>query len=191
MKNCNSHKLRARGYVGALLRRLVANRCGAGLDRILDGTVDPSSRPTYLFVDELAYVQPSLATGTVILRYNVVPAGYTLNGPCCQPTGLMVRFLDNGSGAHVIVRLKQYYVKTGELSTLLTFDSNDYPPQSKFQEEASLTTRVFDFSFDQGPTEGGQVIGCCAYYVEAKLIRSARGGTPGLGSISLVRFGPH
>jgi hypothetical protein len=37
------------------------------------GAVDPSGASTYLFNGQLAFVKPSLATGTVILRYNVLP----------------------------------------------------------------------------------------------------------------------
>ena len=151
------------------------------------GSVDQSSISTYQFVGQLAFVRPSLAKGTVTLRYNVLPAGDLLTqlAPCCEAWGLRVRFLDNGSGAQVIAKLKQYNVTTGQLTTLLTFDSNDYPPQSAFQESSPTSfCCFFNFSFAQfeGPP------GCCAYYVEAKLIRSASGGTPGLGSIRIVRL---
>src|SRR4030095_8673777 len=122
------------------------------------GTVDPSSLSTYQFVGQLAYVRSSVATGTVTLRYNVFPAGDLLkpvtNG-CCESRALMVRFLDNGSGAQVIVKLKKYNVRTGQLTTLLTFDSNNYPPQSAFQEPVpdinGKNSNFFNFSFAQGP----------------------------------------
>src|ERR1700758_5450094 len=122
------------------------------------GTVDPSSTSTYLFVDQLAYVAPSVKTGTVTLRYNVFPAGDLLTPvtePCCEGRALLVRFLDNGSGAQVIVTLKQYNVRNGQVTTLLTFDSNAYPPKSGFQEGIPLSACCFfNFSFAQGPTEG-------------------------------------
>ena len=157
------------------------------------GSVDQSSLSTYQFNGQLAFVRPSLAKGTVTLRYNLFPAGDLLTAitdPCCEGRALMVRFLDNGSGAQVIVTLKQYNVATGKLTTLITFDSNKYPPKSAFQEPVPTISdsSFFNFSFAQGPTEGPQDLGgCCAYYVEAKLVRSASGGTPGLGSIRLVR----
>ena len=46
------------------------------------GVVDESSTSTFFFTGPDAYVCPTLPTGTVILRYNVVPAGM----PQC-PTG--------------------------------------------------------------------------------------------------------
>jgi hypothetical protein len=156
------------------------------------GMVDESSISTYQFNDQAAFVRSSVATGTTLLRYNVVPAGDILKpitDPCCEARALMVRFLDNGSAARVIVRLKRYDVKIGKLTTLLTFDSDHYPAQSGFQEPVPtiFDGAFFNFSFAQGPTEGSQDLGgCCAYYIDAELIRRASGGTPGLASIRLV-----
>jgi hypothetical protein len=171
------------------MRTMLLGLCVAALSQIAaaqiwiasTGSVDESSISTYQFVGQLAFVRPSLATGTVTLRYNVLPTGDLLKpiNPCCEFRTLDVRFLDNGSGAQVIVTLKQYNVGTGQLTTLLTFDSNDFPPQSAFQEGFPLLFgSVLNFSF-------AELGGCCAYYVEAKLIRSAPGGTPGLGAIMI------
>jgi hypothetical protein len=157
------------------------------------GLVDESSTSTYQFTGQAAFVRSGLATGTTLLRYNVVPAGDILKpitDACCEARALMVRFLDNGSAAHVVVTLKRYNVKTGNSTTLLTFESDHYPAQSRFQEPVPtiFDGAFFNFSFAEGPTEGSQDQGgCCGYYVDAKLIRSALGGTPGLASIRLVR----
>jgi len=72
------------------------------------GTVDQASLATYQFIGQRAFVRPSLSTGTVTLRYNVLPAGDLLtpiSDPCCEARALMVRFLDNGSGAQVAILL--------------------------------------------------------------------------------------
>ncbi len=156
------------------------------------GTVDQSSLLTYQFKDGAAFVRGN-TQGRVVLRFNVLPVGDLLipvTQACCEGRALWVRFLDNGNGAQVLVKLKQYNVTTGVITTLLSFNSNDFPPQPTFQSATPNRGLgpLVNFSFATGPfnganNQGGENV----YYIEATLIRSATGGTPGLASVSIVR----
>lgn len=156
------------------------------------GAVDESSLLTYRFTDGNAFVRGN-TPGKVTLRFNVLPVGDLLvpvTNPCCEGRALWVRFLDNGDGAQVLVKLNRHNIITGETTTLLSFNSNDFPPQSTFQDATPNKGLgpLVNFSFATGPfnganNEGGDSV----YYIEATLIRSASGGTPGLASISIVR----
>jgi hypothetical protein len=79
------------------------------------GTVDTPSIAAVQFKGGDAYVLPSVNNGSVVLRYNVLPAGKLLtplSNPCCESRALVVRFLDNGNGSQVVVKLKRYNVHT-------------------------------------------------------------------------------
>ena len=156
------------------------------------GTVDQSSLLTYQFKDGAAFVR-SGQLGKVVLRFNVLPVGDLLipvTNACCEGRALWVRFLDNGEGAQVLVNLKQYNVTTGQITTLLSFDSKNFPPQATFQDATPNTGLgpLVNFSFATGPFNGAMNQGGdSVYYLEATLVRSKRGGTPGLATISIVR----
>jgi hypothetical protein len=156
------------------------------------GAVDESSLLTYEFKDGAAFVRGN-GPGKVVLRFNVLPVGDLLvpvTNACCEGRALWVRFLDNGEGAQVLVNLKQSNVVTGETTTLLSFDSDDFPAQPTFQDATPNTGLgpLVNFSFATGPFNGAaNQGGDSVYYLEATLIRSHHGGTPGLASISIVR----
>ncbi len=156
------------------------------------GSVDQSSLLTYQFTDGKAYVAGD-KPGKVTLRYNVLPVGDLLvpvTQACCEGRALWVRFLDNGTGAQVTVKLQQYNVISAVTTTLLSFDSNKFPARSTFQDATPNTGLgpLVNFSFATGPFNGAQNEGGAnVYYLEATLIRGAAGGTPGLASISIVR----
>jgi len=156
------------------------------------GTVDESSLLTYHFSDSAAFVRGNMP-GKVVLRFNILPVDELLvsvTQACCEGRALWVRFLDNGDGAQVLVNVKRYNVITGKTTTILSFDSNDYPPQPAFQDATPNKGLgpLVNFSFAQGPfngstNEGGDSV----YYIEATLLRSSVNGTPGLASVSIVR----
>jgi hypothetical protein len=156
------------------------------------GTVDEGSLLTFQFTNGEAFVRGD-APGQVILRFNVLPVGDLLvpvTQACCEGRALWVRFMDNGDGAQVLVKLDQYNVLTGETTTLLSFNSNDFPQQPGFQDATPNKGLgpLVNFSFATGPFNGAtNQGGDNVYYLQATLIRSKTGGTPGLASISIVR----
>jgi hypothetical protein len=152
------------------------------------GAVDPTSLSSYQFDGPAVLIRPSLPDGQVVIRYNVGPGPFeNLTEPCCQGRDLVVRFVDNGPGARVRVQLKRYNIFTDELTTLSSFDSNDFPPKAGFQT-STITgcCNTFNFSFADGPVGGASQGGDSVYYLVATLTRSAPGGNPQLASISIV-----
>lgn len=153
------------------------------------GAVDPTSLSSYQFDGPAVLIRPSLPEGQVVIRYNVSPGAFqNLTQGCCESRVLVVRFVDNGAGAQVRVQLKRYNIFTDELTTLLSFDSNNYTPQTGFQTTPITGTgNFFNFSFADGPYTGGtNQGGDSVYYIVATLIRSAPGGNPQLASVSIV-----
>ena len=135
------------------------------------GTVDESSASIVRFTSH--YAEVSAATGTVTIRYNIVP----VDGVFDQGyTALKVRFRDDGAGAQVIVRLKRVNLETGVGNTLLTFDSNNGfgngEPGWRTVSKSDCSGGAFDFQ-------------TYAYFIEAEIIKG-NGGNPGLGIIQLL-----
>ena len=147
------------------------------------GTPDPTSLAITKFVNGAAYIRSDVSTGTVTLRYNVLPVGdlgkteQTDGGECTQ---FSIRYVDNGSAAQVIAKIKIYDTVNGTIKTLLNFDSNSRPQQSGFQ----LATLCDEFL----PLWEQCVNGECrpqAPFIEVQLIRSGPGGNPAVGVIAL------
>jgi hypothetical protein len=124
-----------------------------------------------------------LQTVQAVIRYNVtaVDGLFFDSGPLC----MVVRFRDNGNRARVFLRLLKLNLEDGTTSTVLTFDSNSFPPQTDFQGNTVSTTgrATFDFSHN-------------AYYVEATLTKqqpiatSIGAGRPGLAVVVLKQCSP-
>lgn len=156
------------------------------------GTADPSTVSMATFNGSAALIKGT-NPGKVVLRYNILPTNEMLvnvTQPCCEGRALWVRFLDNGDGAQVLVNVKRVNVTTGQTTTILSFDSNNFAAQSTFQDATpnSGLGPLVNFSFAEGPFNGStNEGGDSAYYIEATLIRSATGGTPGLQSVGIVR----
>jgi hypothetical protein len=186
----HSHTLRQRIVLLIVFLLAIVGTSSAQLWVASTGTVDEGNRDAILFNGGVVSLKPPV--GSAIVRYNVLPVGTLIQPiaqPCCESRALMVRYRDNGPGARVIITLKRYNVHTGEVTTLLTFDSKQHPQQSGFLEPVPTISdgSFFNFNFAEGPTEGVQDLGGdSAYYLEAKLIRSAPGGNPGLASVRIV-----
>ena len=133
------------------------------------GTVDDGE---VTYTGPLAYLESDGA----VLRYNVV----AVEGPAPTRTILTARFRDNGDNNHVIVRLKSQRLtgpNAGDITTLMTIDSDDYPGSSSFQTR-SIWCDGGGFSFDFVNH---------AYFVEVTMTRTALPVTAGLAAIQIGR----
>jgi len=133
---------------------------------------------------EVTYTGPLayLASDSAVLRYNVVAVEglFATSGPLPTRTILTARFRDNGDNNHVVVRLKSQRLTgpdAGDIATLMTIDSNDYPGSSSFQTR-SIWCDGGGFSFD---------FVNYAYFVEVTMTRTALPITPGLAAIQIGR----
>jgi hypothetical protein len=145
------------------------------------GTIDPNDLNDVMFGGDAgtAFLRPGASAA--VLRYNIGKEFSFGAGPNTSVYGLRVRYSKPNAGSRVIVRLKAYNLKTGLITTLGTFDSDecDTPVAAGFQ------WRTRSFVRNDDPTERGSL----AYYLEAQLIRTAPNGNPGLGVVMVGAMG--
>ena len=89
-----------------------------------------------------------------------------------------VRFRDNGDNARVKLMLKSYDQRSGEVETLITFDSDTYDAAEGYQFQ-SLSTGDPSFVFEWEYK---------TYYVDAVISRKSAHGKPGLGSLVIWAY---
>jgi hypothetical protein len=136
------------------------------------GTVDEADLADFdTAVSQIRIRSTATVPATVVVRYNVVRAEGigVLSGLVMD-----MRYRDNGSAARVRTALKQVHITTGVTTTLLTMDSNAFPPSAAFQTQSAEESAVtFDFAQH-------------AYFIETTLTKSATDGTPALEAIRLI-----
>ena len=129
-------------------------------------------------------IKSSVSSGALDIRF---PVATMLNhqAPAGACTEMRALVRDTGPGVRVIVRLIQLGVRSGfegQLSTLAQIDSDTTPRLTNLNDPAayaqyrtcfrSSSGIPFDYSFFN-------------YYVDAQLIKTAAGGNPGPGLMSV------
>jgi hypothetical protein len=158
------------------------------------GVVDTASAGMARFVGGAVYIRPEISSGRVILRYNVPPINRLLRESVeGERRWFDVRLADNGPAAQVLVLLREYNFHTGAVRTLLTLDSNNFPPATGFHAVSGTVSdeqRSFDFHFADAGGFGGDNEGRSFYHVEVHLIRTSAGGNPAIAGIALISDSP-
>jgi hypothetical protein len=133
------------------------------------GTVDEEGRNKVVFSNAQAVMKPE-ATGTAQIRYNVVGVDGLFGVPGAE---LAVLYRDNGPDTQVVARLKKVNIVNGNITTLLTVNSNNFDASNSLQlqtdHDCSLRFNFFDN----------------AYFIEVTLTKTAEGGDPALAAIQV------
>src|SRR5262245_46958593 len=99
----------------------------------------------------------SVATGTVTVRYNIVPTGalYVTQPSVFVALALSARFRDTGTTQRVLLLLKEVNLQSGDENPLLTVDSDLFNSSPNYQTQTGPRACAFGLNFDEN-----------AYYVE-------------------------
>ena len=152
------------------------------------GTVDPNSTNLVKYINGRVELRNDAPVGSVaFIRYNVLPVrDLATDLTSIEYRIFDARFLDDGAG-HVFLSLIQQNQSTGQLTTLMTFDSNASSPSASYQRANTPGNPMFNFTW--ADSEGFDPADS-VYYVEAQLSRSATGGQAGLAGFSIKKIVP-
>lgn len=160
------------------------------------GSVDEADVNKIILSGPGVLFNPAAGEGTATIRYNVVAVdGLFANLTPTSWPALIVRYRDNGSNERVVVRLKEFILAVGanpggdfggpgegNINTLITFDSNDYPQIPEAQSQSIGNCGQFPRFEFAGPNIAR------VYYLEVEITKGA-GGAPRLGGLAISRYG--
>lgn len=152
------------------------------------GTVDPNSVNLVKYIDGKVELRNDAPVGsTAFIRYDVLPVrDLATDLQSIEYRVFAARFLDDGAG-HVFLSLKQLNLSTGDITVLMTFDSNASSPSTSYQEANTPGNPTFNFTFADSESFNSTD---SVYYVEAQLSRTATGGQAGLAGFSIKKIVP-
>jgi hypothetical protein len=142
------------------------------------GVVDESDVADVVFAGARAKILNSATNSTSVLRYPIQP--YFHGGEAdLQSLQLYIRYRDNGPDARIVARLKSFDAFNGGTTTLLIFDSDDFPQMDQMQSES-----VADSSGDTDYVYGS------IWFVEVTITRGATAGRPELEAVQVWMVTP-
>ncbi|MCU1384491.1 MAG: hypothetical protein JWL71_3188 [Acidobacteria bacterium] len=149
------------------------------------GIVDEGSASLVSFSDTgSATIRNGVSSGTVQLRFPVLPVGELARNVDYKTAhwclGMLYR--DDGAHARVVVTLKSVNVTTGVTTVHGSVDSD----ASSTTGAAYTNLTLCRLTNGDGTTMTSFFSGESAYYVDAKLIRTAADGNPGLRAVQII-----
>ena len=170
----NRNSARGRLWIAvttAALMMVAAPGTWHGMNRVgSTGTVDESDMDEVHLKSGRAMIRRSVDSGKVVLRYDIQMSLHPSTIDVDLANILLV-FRDNGPKARVIAKLKSYDARTGDTDLIATIDSDDFASSDEFQAQSA----------NGDPTQ--PIDPAVSYFIEVQLIRSGRGGNPGVGVV--------
>jgi len=146
------------------------------------GTVDDQDLAEYEVRNQFATIKSSVASGTVVYRYQL-PATNNFEDGCGCTYNTRIRYRDTGPNQTIIVRLRAALLTGDGVETIYTFNSNtgDGTDPAPPNMNANQT-------FDGGFTAPGDHIvhGRYGYFLEVEVTKNSNDGTQDPGFIGFA-----